>query len=89
MGIKHKFVSARSDGGDTSLVRPSNWNADHDHVPFVVTVATNLLWSNMPAADTELGNTSYRFKIDLASATQMRMVGYVTTAGAAGADLRP
>jgi len=28
--IKHKFVSGKSDGGDTSVVRPSNWNADHD-----------------------------------------------------------
>lgn len=27
--IKHAFVSGKSDGGDTSLVRPSNWNAEH------------------------------------------------------------
>lgn len=25
----HSFVSAVSDGGDTSLVRPSDWNAEH------------------------------------------------------------
>jgi hypothetical protein len=30
MGIKHKFVSGKSDEADASLVRPSNWNADHD-----------------------------------------------------------
>lgn len=29
MPIKHAFVSAKSDGADTTLVRPSNWNADH------------------------------------------------------------
>lgn len=29
MSIKHAFVSAKSDSADTSLVRPSNWNADH------------------------------------------------------------
>lgn len=29
MGVKHAFTSAKSDGGDTTLVRPSNWNADH------------------------------------------------------------
>lgn len=27
--VTHPFVSAVSDGGDTSLVQPSNWNADH------------------------------------------------------------
>jgi hypothetical protein len=27
--VKHPFVSAVPDSGDTSLVRPSNWNADH------------------------------------------------------------
>lgn len=29
MGITHSKVSAKSDGGDTSLVRPSDWNAGH------------------------------------------------------------
>jgi hypothetical protein len=29
MPIKHSFVSAKSDGADTSLVRPSDWNAEH------------------------------------------------------------
>jgi hypothetical protein len=29
MSIKHAFHSDISDGADTSLVRPSNWNADH------------------------------------------------------------
>ena len=28
-GIKHSFVSYVSDDGDSSLVRPSNWNAEH------------------------------------------------------------
>ena len=27
--ITHPFVSTKSDGEDTSLVRPSNWNASH------------------------------------------------------------
>ena len=30
VSLKHKFASAKSDGVDTSLVRPSNWNDDHD-----------------------------------------------------------
>jgi hypothetical protein len=29
MGIKHAFQSAVADGGDSNLVQPSNWNADH------------------------------------------------------------
>jgi hypothetical protein len=29
MGVKHAFASAKSDGADATLVRPSNWNADH------------------------------------------------------------
>ena len=29
MPIKHAFTSAIEDGLDTTLVRPSNWNADH------------------------------------------------------------
>lgn len=27
--IKHVFVSGKSDGGDATLVQPSNWNAEH------------------------------------------------------------
>src|SRR5258706_6904765 len=29
MTVTHAKVSAKSDGGDTTLVRPSDWNADH------------------------------------------------------------
>ncbi len=29
MPIKHTFTSPKSDGADTTLVRPSDWNADH------------------------------------------------------------
>ena len=28
--IKHKFVSAKGDGTNTTLVKPSNWNDDHE-----------------------------------------------------------
>jgi hypothetical protein len=30
--VKHKFVSAIPDGDDDAIVRPSNWNDDHDLV---------------------------------------------------------
>lgn len=29
MAIKHAFTSGVSDGADTTVVRPSNWNANH------------------------------------------------------------
>jgi hypothetical protein len=29
VSLKHAFTSAVADGGDTSLVQPSNWNAEH------------------------------------------------------------
>jgi hypothetical protein len=29
MAVKHAFVSAKADDPDTTLVRPSNWNANH------------------------------------------------------------
>ena len=29
MGIKHAFTNPKADGPDTTVVRPSDWNADH------------------------------------------------------------
>lgn len=29
MPVTHPFVSAKSDGGDATLVKPSDWNASH------------------------------------------------------------
>ena len=29
MAVTHTFVSGKSDAGDATLVRPSNWNANH------------------------------------------------------------
>lgn len=29
VSLKHAFASAKSDGADTTLVQPSNWNAEH------------------------------------------------------------
>lgn len=33
IALKHPFTSAKADGGDATLVRPSNWNAAHN--PFL------------------------------------------------------
>jgi hypothetical protein len=29
MPVKHAFTSAKADGGDATLVKPSDWNAGH------------------------------------------------------------
>jgi hypothetical protein len=38
ISLKHAFTSAVADSGDTTLVQPSNWNAEHD-----LTLATGTL----------------------------------------------
>jgi hypothetical protein len=30
LSLKHKFTNPKSDGGDSTIVRPSNWNDEHD-----------------------------------------------------------
>lgn len=43
MAVKHKFTSAKSDGADATLVRPSNWNDDHsgNNVPSLIVAAND------------------------------------------------
>ena len=46
--IKHTFTSGKVDGGDATLVQPSNWNAEHVveqylDIPDVVTPAAPAL----------------------------------------------
>jgi len=38
ISLKHTFQSGISDGGDATLVQPSNWNAEHS-----ISMATNKL----------------------------------------------
>ena len=45
ISVKHKFTSAKSDSADTSLIRPSNWNDEHD-----LTLATDRLLGRDTAA---------------------------------------
>src|ERR1700736_434999 len=44
LGITHAFVTAKTDGTDSSLLRPSNWNAAH-----VITMDTNTLMGKASA----------------------------------------
>lgn len=47
--IKHAFTSAVADGGDTSLVQPSNWNAEHS-VETYIDLPTQTTAPSAPAA---------------------------------------
>ncbi len=88
MGVRHKFILAKPEGGDTSLIRPSNWNDNHSFPPISVTVVgLSATWTNMPNALTEFPNTP-RTKYDLANADEVRIVVMVGVIGTAGATLR-
>jgi hypothetical protein len=41
MAIKHKFTSEKADDGDTTLIRPSNWNDTHDIDHGIATLDAN------------------------------------------------
>jgi hypothetical protein len=88
--IKHPFVSGIADGGDASLVQPSNWNAAHNAPPFVLMQigggGAGLLWPSQPAGLTEfLGDTLgvNRTKADMTHVLQVRLVAVVLVAGGA------
>lgn len=50
MRVIHEFESAKSDGGDDTLVRPSDWNADHV-VSFIGCVASASATQSIGAND--------------------------------------
>jgi hypothetical protein len=49
MGVTtHKFVSGIADGGDATLVRPSNWNDEHSiSLPVGTVVVNDAEWINL------------------------------------------
>jgi len=53
--VKHKFVSAIPDAGDTTIVQPSNWNDDHQLVGTVPIANGGTGASDAPTALTNLG----------------------------------
>ncbi len=87
MGVRHKFVSAKAEGPDNTLIRPSNWNADHNFPAMSVMVGGNTTWTNMPNAVTEFPNTP-RTRYDLTNADEVRIVTTVGVVGTATAVLR-
>lgn len=51
MALKHTFVSSAPEGSDASLVRTSNWNADHTIDTGGITIPYNSTAPTSPAAD--------------------------------------
>ena len=101
MAIKHAFTSAKADGGDTTLVQPSNWNDNHTIDAATITYAQI---QNVSATDKLLGRSTAgagsveeiactaagRALIDDADAAAQRTtLGLGTMATAASADYLP
>lgn len=51
--VVHAKTSAKADGGDSTLVQPSDWNADHT-ITGLTTVATDAIWD--AAGDLAVGS---------------------------------
>ena len=85
MPITHAFTSAKSDPADSTLVKPSDWNADHD------TTGLNLLIDGgvlVQQANTGANNTSPRNAV-LAGAPTEGNVIYLLSGISSNADITP
>lgn len=88
MGVRHTFVSDKLEGGDTSLIRPSNWNANHSFPPMsVVLIGSSNTWTNMPNAVTEFP-LAPRSSYVMTDVDEVRIVATVGVVGTAAATLR-
>jgi hypothetical protein len=71
MPITHTFVSGKADGGDSTLVRPSNWNADHSGMATVYKSADETVNNSATLQDDDhlilpvLANETWSFKMTL------------------------
>ncbi len=86
-GIMHKFVSPKADGGDATLVRPSNWNDSHEikddiTIPFG---SIKFTFITAPTAPTvALGGAgvltgNYYYKVTFVTATGETQLGTTST----------
>lgn len=73
VSLKHKFTSAKSDGGDSTLIRPSNWNDEHD-----LTIATARLVGRTTAGAGTIEEISVSADLSLSSGT-LGVASSVTT----------
>lgn len=73
VSLKHAFVSPKSDGADSTLVRPSNWNAEHS-----LTCASGVI---LGRASSSTG------AVEELTAAQVRTIAEVDQAGVIGGIL--
>jgi hypothetical protein len=64
ISLKHKFNSPKADSGDTTLVRPSNWNDEHD-----ITMATSRLLGRTTAGAGAVEELSVSANLTLSGGT--------------------
>lgn len=64
ISLKHAFTSAIADGGDTSLVQPSNWNAEHN-----LTMATSRILGRTTAGTGSAEEISVGANLSLSGGT--------------------
>lgn len=65
VSLKHKFTSAKTDGADTTVVRPSNWNDEHD-----LTLAASRLLGRATASTGAAEEVTVGTSLDLDAATK-------------------
>lgn len=88
MPVSHKKQSSFQDTANSALIQPSDWNDAHNAPPVTVSICNNIVWTNMPLAESYLGgNAASIFGADLTHADQYRLCGYVSTQGVADAKL--
>ncbi len=74
MPVKHAFVSAKTDGADATLVRPSDWNASHSGSSdwdSVVTLASDFSVTNSLPQDV----TGFTFNAAASEVWRIQVVG--------------
>ena len=76
VSLKHKFVSSVPDDADTSIVRPSNWNDDHD-----LLLATNRLLGRTTAGTGAAEEISVSGELTLSAGALSTSSNVVTLTG--------
>lgn len=76
ISLKHTFQSAKSDGADSSLVQPSNWNAEH-----TITMGTGKLLGRTTASTGSVEEITAGTGLSLSAGTLTATVGAYPGAG--------
>lgn len=74
VSLKHAFTNPKSDGGDATVVRPSNWNAEH-----TLTMATGNFLGRVTAGTGAVEELTPAQARTLADVDQAGVVGTVNT----------